>query len=1201
MKKILFLCLTVFLGLANAAHSQTCGGTFTDPAGASADYANNTDYTVTINPINPGDKVTVTFTAFNTEASWDGLYVYNGNSIAAPQIASANPAGNGPLTTAGAYWGTVIPGPFTSTSADGSLTFRFKSDGSGTRAGWVADVTCAPPPTCSKPITLVSTNITATTATLSWTQPSNPDTSMTSAWEVLVVPAGSPAPLATTVGVPSSVNPYLITGLTPATCYTFYVRAICSETDSSAWSLASNFCTQALPPICGGQFTDTGGWNGNYGNNEMITTVICPNNSGESVNVTFASFSTETTNDVLKVYDGNSATLSQISSSNAGGGYWGNTIPGPFHSTTADGCLTFVFSSNATATYSGWLANITCVPQPSCLKPTDLAVTSISANSASLTWTDNSTVSSWEVIALPVGTSPTENSIGQIVNTNPAVITGLNGGTSYSFYIRGNCNAGDHSYWSLRSNGTTLLSNDECANAIEVPVSSGHTCNQSISGSINGATASSQTLSPTCLGTANDDVWFKFTATSTTLSVVLQDVVGSSNNLNFAVYSGNCSALNSIYCSTGTFLGGLLNNLAIGTTYYLRVYSNLSAPQTTTFNVCITTPSTCASSMSICGVNNYANTTGVISLGAIGCLSATPNPTYFTLKIAATGPVNLKLTQSTIGSSFPNLDVDYAAWGPFTSQAEACAAIGAGLAPGIGVPVTITTGCSFSAAPTETLNIANAQAGQYYIMLITNYSDDPGFITVTQSNVNEVGAGSIDCSGIRLNAFLDYNTNGSQDTGEPNFPLGQFHYEINNNGNPHAVISPTGSYIIYDETASNLYNLSYSINSDYGALYTTPAGFTNVNASMGATNVYNFPVTTIQNYNDLGVTIVPQSSPRAGASYGVKITYTNYGTQAISSGTLTFNNDSGTTITNISQAGTVAITNGFTYAFTDLMPFETRSIIVTISVPTIPNVSLGQLLTNTVAVTPPSGDVVANNNSNSATQAVIASYDPNDKIEEHGEKILFSSFTADDYLEYTIRFENNGTAGALDIQVKDVLDDQLDENTLVMLASSHNYFLDRLGKNLTWTFDNIQLPVAVPNTDIGKGFIKFKIKPKAGYAIGDVIPNTADIYFDSNPAIVTNTFNTQFVAALGNEFFTENSIILYPNPANSLVQVALYDSTEIIESITIYDVLGKKVNQISNIASNQSTIDVSQLSKGIYMVEITTENNLKQIKKLIIQ
>jgi len=79
---------------------------------------------------------------FYTEVNFDALYVFDGNSISAPQIASTNGAANVPGGLAGGYWGTTIPGPFTSTSPDGCLTFRFRTDGSVTRSGWAANVFC---------------------------------------------------------------------------------------------------------------------------------------------------------------------------------------------------------------------------------------------------------------------------------------------------------------------------------------------------------------------------------------------------------------------------------------------------------------------------------------------------------------------------------------------------------------------------------------------------------------------------------------------------------------------------------------------------------------------------------------------------------------------------------------------------------------------------------------------------------------------------------------------------------------------------------------------------------------------------------------------------------------------------------------------------------------------------------------------------
>ena len=1296
-KQLLLLIFALFSFVNSAIYAQQpgCGSTFTDPAGATANYANNSDYTVTICPTNPGDVVTVTFTSFNTEANWDALYVFNGTTISAPQVASSNLAANVPGGLPGGFWGTAIPGPFTSTDASGCLTFRFRSDGSVNMAGWVANVTCSAAPTCATPTTLTATNITTNSAVLGWTNSgvatsweiivvpcgssaptaattgsiqttSNPhvltglnsgicynayvrgicsstdvstwssvatfttlascptptmlnvgEITTTSAmlawsnpggassWEVLTLTCGSTAPTTASVGTITSVMPYQASGLTSATCYSFYIRANCSPTENSTWVGPFNFTTFTAPPVCGGTFTDNGGSNANYGNNTDSTVTICPENAGEVVTVNFSSFSTETNWDALYVFDGNSIASPQISSLNPAanvpgglaGGFWGTTIPGPFTSTSVDGCLTFRFRSDVTINMGGWVANIECGQTPTCLSPTALFTSASTSNSLTIGWTENSGATSWEIITLPCGSAPDAMSTGIITSSNPYTITGLNSGTCYVSFVRAICSSTDVSNWSSSNTGIntnfTTPANDECLNAIVVPVNY-NSCSQITAGILSGSTASVPALPATCAGTANDDVWFMFVATNTKIISSVRNIVGSTQNLNQALYSGDCGNLVLVNCNASITTAIINNGLTIGETYYLRVFSNLNTPQTVTFNLCVSTQPNCEEAESICGVNNYVNTTGISSMGTIGCLATTPNPTYFSIKIAASGSVNLLLTQTSMNSTFPNLDVDYVAWGPFSSQSDACTAISGGAANLTGM----STGCSYSGAPTEHFNIANAIAGQYYIILITNFSNQAGFINIVAESTS---TGSIDCSGIRLNAFIDTNGNGTQESGEQNFPLGQFHYEVNNDSTIHNITSPSGTYTIYDASVTNSYDLSYSIDSNYTAMYSTTANFTNVAVTSGSMTTYNFPITITQTYNDLAVVIVPENAPRAGTTYKNKIIYTNHGNQTLVNGTLTFNNNAGTTITTISQSGTTSTTNGFTYDFTNLLPFESRMITVTMSVPPIPTVFIGQLLTNSVSINPPSGDVVSANNSSVSSQIIIGAYDPNDKTESHGDKILFSSFAPNDYLYYTIRFENSGTAAALNIVVNDVLDSQLDENTLIMIGASHSYTLDRLSNNLSWNFENIQLPVSVADTDIGKGYITFKIKLKPGFGVGDVIPNTASIYFDSNPAIVTNTFNTEFVAALGNESFTVENILLFPNPTSNSFQINIHNTNENLESIVVYDVLGKNVKTVVNIAASQTSVDVSNLAKGVYLVEVTTKNKLKLIKKLVIQ
>jgi hypothetical protein len=160
--------------------------------------------------------------------------------------------------------------------------------------------------------------------------------------------------------------------------------------------------------------------------------------------------------------------------------------------------------------------------------------------------------------------------------------------------------------------------------------------------------------------------------------------------------------------------------------------------------------------------------------------------------------------------------------------------------------------------------------------------------------------------------------------------------------------------------------------------------------------------------------------------------------------------------------------------------------------------------------------------------------------------------------------------------------------------------MDRVNNNINWYFDDIMLPPSVANTEIGKGYITFMIKPLPGYAVGDIIPNTAAIYFDFNPAIITNTFNTEFVAQLGVGEFENADLVFYPNPVSDLVTITVKNEGT-IANMALYDVLGKMimVQKPSNALATQ-TLDLSAVSKGMYLLEITTDTNLKVVKKLIV-
>ena len=110
---------------------------------------------------------------------------------------------------------------------------------------WTGPRAATTPPSCYKPTLPTATNITPFSASLGWTTSTQ---STSNSWQVQVLPAGATAPTTATIGTPVSTNPYDVSGLTPNTCYDFYVRSDCGSVNGlSTWSVVKNFCT---PPTC---------------------------------------------------------------------------------------------------------------------------------------------------------------------------------------------------------------------------------------------------------------------------------------------------------------------------------------------------------------------------------------------------------------------------------------------------------------------------------------------------------------------------------------------------------------------------------------------------------------------------------------------------------------------------------------------------------------------------------------------------------------------------------------------------------------------------------------------------------------------------------------------------------------------------------------------------------------------------------------
>ena len=258
--------------------------------------------------------------------------------------------------------------------------------------------------------------------------------------------------------------------------------------------------------------------------------------------------------------------------------------------------------------------------------------------------------------------------------------------------------------------------------------------------------------------------------------------------------------------------------------------------------------------------------------------------------------------------------------------------------------------------------------------------------------------------------------------------------------------------------------------------------------------------------------------------------------------------------------------------------------------------ALGDIITTNATINAAEIEANSTNNSFTLNKIIVGSYDPNDITESHGEKIVYNNFSNNDFLYYTIRFQNTGTAPASFVSLINNLPAELNPNSLIMVNSSHNYNLTRKGNELHWFFDTINLAPASINNDDSQGYVTFKIKPTSGFAVGTIIENSAEIYFDFNPAIITNTFSTEFIASLSNSQTQKTDFSIYPNPTNAILNIQNKQES-IITTVNIMDISGKKLSSNSNHKNNYS-LDISHLTAGIYFVEILTENT-KTTHKII--
>ena len=158
---------------------------------------------------------------------------------------------------------------------------------------------------------------------------------------------------------------------------------------------------------------------------------------------------------------------------------------------------------------------------------------------------------------------------------------------------------------------------------------------------------------------------------------------------------------------------------------------------------------------------------------------------------------------------------------------------------------------------------------------------------------------------------------------------------------------------------------------------------------------------------------------------------------------------------------------------------------------------------------------------------------------------------------------------------------------------------------ISFRFENIMLPDSNVNELASHGFVKFKIDLIEGLDIGTEIHNYAKIYFDENPAIITNTtLNTLYVEEFDNIIENESSqlrLLVYPNPFSNFTTIYFGEELKGESQLKIYNLLGKEVYSMSNMKGSSHIFENKFLSPGVYLITLTTSNMEAGTVKIVIQ
>jgi uncharacterized repeat protein (TIGR01451 family) len=445
------------------------------------------------------------------------------------------------------------------------------------------------------------------------------------------------------------------------------------------------------------------------------------------------------------------------------------------------------------------------------------------------------------------------------------------------------------------------------------------------------------------------------------------------------------------------------------------------------------------------------------------------------------------------------------------------------------------------------------------------------------------------CGTLTGKVYIDVNENCFQNGTDLNLPGTVIEVQP---GNFYTLTDGLGRYSI------NLPNGTYTV-ADQNPLYQEHCGVEGTPFTIGAGIVTRDLADTSLTGLDVRLSI-SSGAARPGFEVNQAIRVQNLTGVNGGNGTVSYTYDPTLTYLVSNPAPTSIVGNTLTWSLSNLGALGDRYFRPRFQVP--PDINLlGVDLMSSGSVTMLNNENNTENNTATHVVTITGAYDPNDKLARtSGGNTSMWQVGEDQWIDYTIRFQNTGTDTAFFVVITDTLPANLDPATFEAGASSHTHSVSMRGNGiLRWMFPNILLPDSNVNEPLSHGFVGFRIRPHLPVLPGDEITNIANIYFDFNPPVITepSVLVAEFSTGAAEAGTLDRPLIAIADLTQGTLLLSARGHTL---SVGLLRDMNGRIVLHQGLQSDAAILNVSALASGAYIAEVhTTHGHLLRTKVLL--